>query len=43
MFETDREAELMGFLDKNGYSGREVRAIAKRAIALWETQKTQDN
>jgi hypothetical protein len=32
-------AELEEFLTRNGYTAREVRGIARHAIALWETQK----
>ena len=38
-FKAEHGDRLMAFLDRNGYSAREVRAIAAMAIALWATQE----
>lgn len=36
---SENKRRIEGFLDRNGYSVREVRGIATHAIALWETQR----
>lgn len=33
-----RGAQVDAFLDRNGYTVKEVRGIARHAILLWETQ-----
>jgi hypothetical protein len=38
-FVTENSELIKEFLDSNGYTAREVRGIALRAIALWETQQ----
>lgn len=38
-YEEANKRQLENFLDRNGYTAREVRGIARRAISLWESQK----
>lgn len=38
-FKEEHREKLDEFLDRNGYTAKEVRAIAATAIALWATQQ----
>lgn len=38
-FNAEHKERLAAFLDRNGYTAREVRAIVATAIALWATQE----
>ena len=40
-FNAERAQRVEAFLDRNGYTVREVRGIAHCAVVLWETQKVQ--
>lgn len=40
-FNSEHSPRVEAFLDELGYTAREVRAIARHAIALWETQPQQ--
>lgn len=40
-FNAEHGQRVEAFLDRNGYTVREVRGIALHVITLWETQKVQ--